>query len=157
MSTQVRSTRGVRVIAVMEVAKAAIVLVAGFGLLWAIHDGAAQIVEELAGHMHLNPAKGFPRVFIELAHDTSNSRLWLLSAGAFSYAAMRCIEAFGLWRRRRWAEWFSVASGSLYVPIEVVEIAQGVSTLKLVTLLANVGIVVYMGYALRVSRREPAA
>ena len=138
----------------LEASKAAIVLVAGFGLLTAVHEGAAQLAEALVQHMHLNPAKGYPRVFVDLASDTSNSQLWLLSAGAFSYAAMRCVEAFGLWHRRRWAEWFSVASGMVYVPVELYEIAHGFGALKLGALLVNAGIVAYMLYALRAARQR---
>ena len=155
MSTRPRSAHGVRVIAVLEMAKAAVVLIAGFGLLSALHHGAAQVAEDLARQMHLNPAKGYPRIFIDLANDTSNSQLRLLAAGAFGYAAMRGVEAFGLWRRRRWAEWFSVASGAVYVPIELAEIARGFTWVKLAMLLVNLGIVAYMAYALRVSRQTP--
>jgi uncharacterized membrane protein (DUF2068 family) len=107
--------------------------------------------------MHLNPAKGYPRVFIELAHNTSNSQLWLLAAGAFSYAALRWVEAFGLWRRRDWTAWFSVASGAVYVPVELVEIARGVSALRVGALLVNLAIVAYVLYALREARRSRGA
>ncbi len=155
MPITVRSSHGVRVVAALEASKAAIVLIAGFGLLSALHQGAAQVAEDLARQMHLNPAKGYPQIFIDLARDTSNAQLRLLAAGAFGYAAMRGIEAFGLWRRRRWAVWFSVASGAVYVPIELYEIAQGFSAIKLVTLLVNLGIVACMAYALRVSGAGP--
>ena len=156
MSIASRSARGVRVVALLEAAKGAIVLVAGFGLLSVIHQGAAQVAEGLARQMHLNPAQGYPRIFIDLARDTSNAQLRLLAVGAFGYAAMRGIEAFGLWRARRWALWFSVASGAVYVPIEIYEIATGFSAVKLVTLLANVGIVAFMAITLRASRDSPA-
>ena len=148
------ATRGVRLVAALEAAKAAAVVIAGFGLLSAVHQGASQIAEDLVRQLHLNPAKGYPRIFIDLAADTSNSQLRLLAAGAFGYATMRGIEAFGLWRHRRWAEWFSVASGAIYVPFELIEIAKGVTTLRLVTLAVNLGIVAYMAYALRVSRQQ---
>lgn len=148
------ATRGVRVVAALEAAKAAAVVIAGFGLLSAVHHGAAQVAEDLVRQLHLNPAKGYPRIFIDLADDTSNSQLRLLAAGAFGYAAMRGIEAFGLWRRRRWAEWFSVASGTIYVPFELAELAKGVTAVRVVTLLVNLGIVAYMAYALRVSRQH---
>jgi len=143
-------------VAVFEGAKAAIVLIAGFGLLSAIHSGAARIVEELAQHMHLNPARGYPRVFVDLARDVTNTQLWMMAAAAFGYAVMRSVEAYGLWQKRRWAEWFSVASGAVYLPFELVEIARGVSALRLTTLLANLGVVLYMLHALRVSRRRTA-
>lgn len=149
--TPARFFRGVRVVAALEAAKAAVVLIAGFGLLSAVHLGAAQVAEDLARQMHLNPATGYPRIFIDLARDTSNAQLWLLAAGAFGYAAMRSVEAFGLWRHRRWAVWLSVASGAVYVPIEVYEIGQGFSAIKLLTLLVNLGIVAYMALTLRAS------
>jgi uncharacterized membrane protein (DUF2068 family) len=157
MPTGTRSTHGVRVIAVLELTKALVVLVAGFGLLSAIHQGAAQVAEDVARQMHLNPAKGYPRIFIDLANDTSNAQLRLLAAGAFGYAVMRGVEAFGLWCKRRWAERFSVASGAVYVPIELAEIAKGFTWVKLAMLLVNLGIVAYMAYALRVSRQPPPA
>jgi uncharacterized membrane protein (DUF2068 family) len=156
MSAHARSDAGVRVVAVLEAAKAAIVLIAGFGLLSAIHHGAAQIAEELARHMHLNPASRYPRVFLDLARNVTNAQLWMLAAAAFGYAVMRSVEALGLWHKRRWAEWFSVASGAVYVPFELVEIARGFSVLRLTTLVVNVGVVLYMLYALRVSRHRVA-
>lgn len=82
----------------------------------------------------------------------SDERLWLLAGLACAYTSMRLIEAYGLWRGRRWAEWFAVASGGVYVPIEVYELFLGVSWIKIFALLVNAGIVAYMNYALWHSR-----
>jgi uncharacterized membrane protein (DUF2068 family) len=151
------STTGVRVVAAFEAAKGAVVLAAGFGVLSAVHKDLAGIVETLVRHLHLNPAKGTPRVFVDLARNSSSAQLWLLAAAAFAYAALRLAEAYGLWTKRRWAEWFAVLSGAIYVPFEIYEIAQGFSPLKLTTLLVNVGIVLFMAYALRASRQRAGA
>jgi uncharacterized membrane protein (DUF2068 family) len=155
MSTPLRFTDGLRAVALLEAAKGAIVLIAGFGLLTAIHEGAAHVAEDLVRHMHLNPAQGYPRVFIDLTRDASNSQLWLFAAGAFTYALVRGVQAVGLWNQRRWAEWLSVATGCVYVPIELYEIGHGFNALKLATLLANLGIVAYMAYALHTSLEPP--
>ena len=146
--------RGVRLVALLEATKGAVVLVAGFGILEAAHVGAARLVHELAAHTHLNLAKGTPRVFADLAADTSNRQLQLLAAAAFAYVAIRAVEAYGLWNRRRWAEWFSAASGLVYVPFEIVELARGPSALKVVTLVANLALVAYMASVLRAPRRR---
>lgn len=152
MPSAARPRNGLRVVALLEACKGAVVLVAGFGLLTALHQGAAQVVEELARHMHMNPAQGYPQIFVEWAADTSNGQLRLLAMGAFGYAAMRVTEAFGLWWHRRWAQWFSIASGAVYVPIELYKIATGFSLLNAALLLANLGIVAYMAHTLRLSR-----
>ena len=151
------STTGIRVVAAFEAAKGAVVLAAGFGLLSAAHKGLAAIVESLVRHLHLNPAKGTPRVFVELARNTSSTQLWMLAAAAFAYAALRLAEAYGLWHKRRWAEWFAIVSGAIYVPFEIYELDKGFSVLKATTLLVNVGIVLFMAYALRASRQRAAA
>ena len=54
-------------------------------------------------HSHLNPAHHYPRIFIEAASHTNDSRLRSLAVLAFLYAAVRFVEAYGLWRMRVWA------------------------------------------------------
>ena len=61
---------------------------------------------------------------------------------------MRLAEAYGLWWGHRWAEWLAVASGAIYVPIEIYEILHRVSWVKVGALIANIGIVAYIGWAL---------
>jgi uncharacterized membrane protein (DUF2068 family) len=150
------AARGVRVVAVFEGAKGALVLLAGFGLLSIVHENLQRLAEELVRHYHLNPASAYPRIFLDAAARLSDVRLWLLATLAFAYAALRLAEAYGLWRERRWAEWFAVASGGIYLPIEIYELFQGLSAIKVGTLAVNLGIVLYMGVTLWRSRRVAA-
>lgn len=145
--------RGLRVVALFEAAKGAVVLLAGFGVLAFVDRGTAQSVDGLVEHLHLNPANRVPRVFLELMNDASNRELQWLAAGALAYAVLRLAEAFGLWRARAWAEWLSVVSGAIYVPFELYELSRGVTPLRLGMLLVNLGIVVYMSFALRRARQ----
>src|SRR5215510_1105712 len=112
-------TSGVRMVAALEAAKGLLVILAGFGLLAFMHTDLQQVAETLVHRLHLNPASRYPRIFIDLAGRASDIRLWMLAVFAFCYAAMRLMEAYGLWYRRRWAEWFAVASGGIYVPLEI--------------------------------------
>jgi uncharacterized membrane protein (DUF2068 family) len=147
-----QSRRAEKLVAVFEAAKGLLVLMVGFGLLSVVHQDLEQIAEELVGHFHLNPASRYPRIFLDVASHFSNLRMWLLAALAFGYASLRLAEAFGLWRGRRWAEWLALASGTLYVPIEVYELFTGLSWIKGATLSANVVIVAYMSRMLWKSR-----
>lgn len=151
-----RLSSGVRVVAVFEAAKGALVLLAGFGLVEFIHRGAQHVAEEFVRHSHLNPASGYPRIFLRLVENTSDRELWLLAGLAAAYTSARFIEAYGLWRCRRWAEWFAVASGGIYIPIEIYELWSRVSWIKVCVLLVNVGIVAYMSYALWQSKQNRA-
>ncbi len=74
--------------------------------------------------------------------------MWLLATFAFCFASLRLAEAYGLWRARRWAEWLAVASGTIYVPIEIYELFTGLSWIKVATLTVNIAIVTYMSRVL---------
>jgi len=148
---------GVRVIAMFEAAKGLLILVAGLGLLSLVHKDLEALAEDLVRHFHLNPASRYPRIFLDLADRLADVRLWLLALMAFGYASIRLVEAYGLWRGRRWAEWLAAGSGAIYVPIEIYELYSGVTPLKVGTLALNVAIVAYMGWTLWSVRRDATA
>lgn len=148
-----RLSDGLRAVAVYEAAKGALVLLAGFGLLTLVPQDLQYFAERLVAHLHLNPAKGYPRIFIDAAANVTDARLWVLAGLALVYAAIKAILAYGLWLGRRWAEWFAVATGAIYVPAEVYEIVRGVTWIKILLLIVNVCIVAYLIYVLWRSKR----
>lgn len=154
-SIEARRRAGLRAIAAFEAAKGVLALAAGFGLLALLPRGWQASAHELAGRLHLNAAKRAPRIFLELLDHLANTRLWLIALLALAYALARLIEAYGLWRARRWAEWLAALSGAIYVPFELYELSQRVSTIKLAALALNLAVVAYMVALLR--RRAAAA
>jgi uncharacterized membrane protein (DUF2068 family) len=138
----------VRAVSLFEAAKGTLVLLTGFGALSLIHHDAQRFAEQLVGHLHLNPAKHYPRIFIDTAAHLTDARLWMLATLAATYGLVRFVEAYGLWRGRRWAEWFAAVSGGIYIPFELYELFQGINWLSLSALVANVLIVGLMVNAL---------
>jgi uncharacterized membrane protein (DUF2068 family) len=138
--------RGVRAVAVFEAFKGSLVLLAGFGLMALLHRDLEAFAEHLVELSHLNPAHHYPTIFIEWMSRLSDSRLLMLSGLALLYSVVRFVEAYGLWRLRPWAEWFAIVSGSIYIPIEVYELFSGISALRVLVLLVNLGIVAYLAY-----------
>ncbi|MEO8006743.1 MAG: DUF2127 domain-containing protein [Betaproteobacteria bacterium] len=143
-----RLTDGLKAVAIYEAAKGVLVLVAGFGVLTLMGQDLQYYAEALVAHLHLNPAKGYPRIFIDAASNVSSGKLWMFAGFALAYAIVRWIEAYGLWRARRWAEWFAVLSGAIYVPAELYGLSHHATPLKVLLLALNVGIVAYMIYVL---------
>lgn len=136
-----KSLNTIRVVSVFEAAKGMLVLLAGFGALSLIHRDVQQVAEQVIGHLHLNPAKHYPQIFLDTAANLTNPRLWLLATFAVTYSSVRFIEAYGLWRAKRWAEWFSVLSGGIYIPFEVYELSVKPTSLALLALAVNVIVV----------------
>jgi uncharacterized membrane protein (DUF2068 family) len=147
------NARGVRVVAVFEALKGALVVVAGLGLLSLVHHDLQATAERLVRHSHLNPAHHYPRIFIEAASHMNDSRLRSLAALAFLYAAVRFIEAYGLWQMRVWAEWFAIIAGSLFLPVEAYEMFRRATWMRGIVLLTNFFIVAYLVNVRLSSRR----
>jgi uncharacterized membrane protein (DUF2068 family) len=72
-----------------------------------------------------------------------------LSIGTFFYSALYLTEGIGLALRKRWAEYFTIVSTSLFIPLEVYELAKRVTLAKGILVLVNVGIVAYLVMELR--------
>jgi len=142
-----RSQRGL-----VRGSKSALVFLAGSGILSLLHKDVQAIAAELLTHFHLNAAKDYPSIFLDAAGNLTDARLWTLAALAAVYGTVRFIEAYGLWRERRWAEWLAAGSGSLYLPVELYEMARGFAWLAVAGLEINALIVGVMVDALRPKR-----
>jgi len=139
---------GLRIVAMMEAAKGLLVLVAGFGLLTLLHKDVQAIALKLISRLHLNPSKHYPTIFIDAASHVTDLRLWQMAWFALVYSTLRLIEAYGLWRERRWAEWVALVSGGIYLPVEIFEIIQRQTFFRVGTFLVNIVVVACMAYAL---------
>jgi uncharacterized membrane protein (DUF2068 family) len=149
-----RGIGGLRIVSVFEAAKGLIVLLVGFELLKYIHHDLHLAAEQLVRHFHLNPASNYPRIFLDLADHVTDMQLWLLACFALTYAVVRFVEAYGLWHGRRWAEWFGLLTGGIYLPIEVLEVVRGVTWPRVTLLIVNAGIVAYMYLIIYGSRQK---
>jgi uncharacterized membrane protein (DUF2068 family) len=148
------ANRGLQLIAVFEAAKGLLVLAAGFGVLGLAHKDIEALGANLLEHLHLNPANGLPRVFLDALAKVHDRQLWLLALGALAYAAVRFAEGWGLWHARRWAEWLGAASAAIYVPFEVRELLRAPTWLHAGILVVNLAIVAYLSREL--FRRQAA-
>jgi len=145
---------GLRVVSIFEAVKGLLVLLAGFGLLAYIHKDLHLAAEQLVRHFHLNPASRYPRIFLDLADHVTDVQLWVLALSALLYAAVRFTEAYGLWLQRRWAEWFGLVAGGIYVPIEIFEVVRKVTWPRVTLLSVNTAIVVYLSFIIYQTRQE---
>ncbi|MBU1229377.1 MAG: DUF2127 domain-containing protein [Proteobacteria bacterium] len=142
---------GLKLVALLELSKGALVLLAGLGLLALLHRDVGDAAEDLVRLFHLNPASRTPRVFIEAADKLTDARLWWLAAAALGYALVRVAEACGLWLRKAWAEWFGALTGAIYIPIEIYELTQKLTWPRILILTVNALVVGYL--ALELLRR----
>jgi len=75
--------------------------------------------------------------------------LRLIGVAAAAYAVLEGAEAVGLWLQRRWAEYLTFVATAAFLPFEVYELTKTISVLKVLALIVNVAIVVYLLLAKR--------
>lgn len=138
--------RGIRTVALFELTKGVLVILAGFAILQLIHHDLQEMAENIVKHIHLNPARHYPKIFIEAAGRITDSKIKWFAAFAFLYSTIRFVEAYGLWNFKVWAEWFAILSGGIYIPIEIFELIKNPSWVKAGVLLINIFIVAYLVY-----------
>src|SRR2546423_851492 len=61
-----------------------------------------------------------------------------------AYAALEGVEAVGLWFQRRWAEYLTFIATTALPPLEIFELTRTVSPLKVIALIVNVAVGVYL-------------
>lgn len=85
-----------------------------------------------------------------LLHDVDRlfavptGRLYLYGAAIALYAVVNLVEAVGLWRARRWAEYLTLVEVAVLLPVEIHELLNRVSPLKIVTLVINLAVIGYL-------------
>jgi len=72
-----------------------------------------------------------------------------LGFALLAYALLEGIEAVGLWLTRRWAEYLTFLATTILLPLEIYEIANRVTALKIIGFVINVAVVVYLLFAKR--------
>lgn len=83
------------------------------------------------------------------AFSARTSTLWLVGAVVAAYAVLEGIEAIGLWLAKRWAEYLTfVATVVLLIP-EIYELSHRVTVFKILTLVINLAVVIYLLLAKR--------
>jgi len=78
----------------------------------------------------------------------SNTLLWL-ALGLILYGGLQIVEGVGLWLLKRWGEYFAVVATSLFIPVEIYELTEKVTWLRIAALIVNIAAVLYIALSKR--------
>jgi uncharacterized membrane protein (DUF2068 family) len=78
----------------------------------------------------------------------SKTLLWV-AVGLLTYGILQLIEGVGLWLLKRWGEYFAVVATSLGLPIEIYELTERITWLRVGALIINVVAVAYIALSKR--------
>jgi uncharacterized membrane protein (DUF2068 family) len=152
-----KRTRGDRLlpwIAAERTLRAIVLFFVGSALIANPHHNWGKTVANFAGDLGLNPNSNGIEKIIHKLHAISAQRYAVYGIIALAYGALEAAEGYGLWRRRRWAEYLTVLATSLLFIPEIWEIAHRATPLKVGAVLVNIAIVAYLIFRLRSGRNS---
>jgi uncharacterized membrane protein (DUF2068 family) len=86
---------------------------------------------------------------IEKVLHAKSSTLTGIGIALILYGALQLAEGIGLWSLKRWGEYVAVVGTTAFIPLEIYEIVDKVSWLKIVILVINIAAVVYLLWSKR--------
>lgn len=149
-----RQRKMLRAVATFEFVKGIFVVVMGICALALVHKDAWLYAESLLARLHISTDRRSAQLFLDFADSVTDARLWAAARIAFSYAALRFTEAYGLWKGRVWAEWVALVAGGLLLPMEVRQLMRGLTPFRIALFIGNLAVVLYMLYIIRANHRE---
>jgi uncharacterized membrane protein (DUF2068 family) len=152
-----KSSRGLWLIAAFKLIKGLALLALGVGALKLLHKDVATEAERWIDLLRIDPQNPYVQKLLEKFWNVDDKKLKLLSLGTFAYAGLFLTEGMGLAFRKRWAEYITIISTASLLPFEVYEIAKHVSAPRIIILLANIAVVVYLVIEVRRTRKPTTA
>lgn len=139
-------------IAIFKFGKGALLLALACGAMRSLHKDVAAQAQGWLDQLRVDPGNRFIGTLLsklQLVHTKELKELSVLGAG---YAALFLTEGTGLLFRQRWAEWLTIVSTSLFMPLEVYELIKRFTGVRLLLLLVNAGVVLFL--VLRVRQKK---
>jgi len=149
--------RWIIAIGVFKLLQALLFILLGFGAIRLLHKDLMDIAEHLIMAMRFDPEGRFVNLFLDKVALIDPHRLKQISAVVFSIAALDILEGTGLVLEQVWAEYVTLVLTASFLPLEFFEILRHATWIRLVLMVINLAVVVYLLYYVRVrihQRRE---
>ncbi|MEZ0258979.1 MAG: DUF2127 domain-containing protein, partial [Chthoniobacter sp.] len=128
-------------------------VVVATGILKAVDGDLQETLLGWVNALHLDADNHYIASLLQKADQVDGQKLKHLSGFSIAYGAIFMIEGVGLIFKQRWAEYVTLVITLSFVPIEIMEIIKHCSVAKVILLVVNLAIAVYLIVMLR---RKPA-
>lgn len=143
-STTHESNTTILLIAIFKLIKGVVLLAVGFGALHFLHRNLADSLNHWVDVFRVDPDNRMIHGLLTKVLRVSPNQLKTISVGTFIYSALLLTEGVGLSLRKSWAEYFTVVTTAGLIPLEIYEIVEHLTAVKIAVLIVNVAIVIYL-------------
>ena len=136
-------------IAIFKLLKALALICIGIGAFRLVGKDLNDTLEHWANSIRVDPNNKYLQKALSHTLNVSSEKLKFVGVATFVYAAMFGTEGTGLMLGKRWAEYMTILTTALLLPLEIYEIAHHSNWIKVATLVLNVLAVIYLIVRLR--------
>jgi uncharacterized membrane protein (DUF2068 family) len=147
-----------RLLAAERAIRGLVLLALGYGVLRfrasqadlrATFERVLPAVKPLQDALHVNLTDSAFVARVQSVLASKPHTLTLLAVALFAYAALQVLEAVGLWLLKRWGEYVAAVGTSVFVPLEVHELLNRVTVLRIGALGVNLAAIAYLVWTKR--------
>lgn len=150
----------IHIIAAVKFLKGLLLLIVAIKLLTLWNRDVADWAADFVTRHGMDVDNKYIHPILEKLENVHNKELAMMSAGSFLYSGLQITEGVGLWLEKRWAEILTVIATSLLIPVELYEMYEKFTFVRLAILFINILIVLYLlsrlKYEKKVKRVEEA-
>ncbi|HEV7860215.1 MAG TPA: DUF2127 domain-containing protein [Pyrinomonadaceae bacterium] len=152
---QGRGDKLILLIAAFKLLKGLMLIALGIGALSLIHKDVAAVAERWINLLRVDPDNRHIQKLLLKLSLVDEHKLEEISAGTFIYAGLFLTEGGGLLFRKLWAEYLTIIITTSFIPLEVYELIEHFSITKIIVILINMAVVLYLIFRLRADKHWP--
>ncbi|MBK7707093.1 MAG: DUF2127 domain-containing protein [Acidobacteria bacterium] len=144
----------IHLLAGVKLLKGILLFVVAIKLLTLLNRDVGEWFADFIARHRIDPENKIVHGLIEKIAGINRNNLIAFSVGSFLYSALQITEGVGLWLEKRWAEMLTVVATSLLIPVEIYEIIEKFTFLRVAALVVNLFIVWYLATRLKDEKAE---
>ena len=129
--------------------KALLLVLVGIGAIKFMHKDLDAAVMHWVQVLRVDPDNRFAHGLLVKIFRVTPKQLKELSVGTFLYAGLFAIEGVGLLLRKRWAEYFTIITTGCLIPLEIYELTEKITALRVIALVINIVAVIWLLWSKR--------
>ncbi len=152
--TRRERTLTIHLIALEKAVKGTVLLIVAFKMLTLFNRDVHGWAEDFVTRHGIDLANRYVQTTLQRLSGVGNTQIVELSVGATVYALLLFVEGIGLWLQKRWAEYLTTALTALFIPVEIYELYEKFTWVRVGILAINIFIVWYLTTRLRDEKTE---
>lgn len=141
-------------IALEKAVKGLVLLAVAFKMLTLFDRDVHAWTEDFISRHGIDLTNRYVHTALERLIGIGNKQLAAFSLVAAIYAGLLFTESIGLWLQKRWAEYLTAIATALFIPIELYELYERFTWIRISILVLNIFVVWYLATRLNDEKKE---